>query len=271
MYYKVKMDNEVIDVISHIMFARIINKAICTSDAEHATGFLSSDYKKVYHIDGAPDGEYYPDGNAVLEETTQEEATLLKEVLASGAAVEDQDGEDVVVDEEPEPDPVAEMEEANAALESFREWKLKQLSDACRNTIESGFTEIIHNADGEKIYSYSLKEDDQINILMNMDMIMSGAESVIYHANSEPARVYLADDFKKLAMTANYCRMYNTSYFNCLKMWVNDLTDKVEIGKITYGSVVPDDYQTEAYVYICDVLKKIDTGYSFCNHEAGAE
>lgn len=254
MYYKVMANNEVIDVLSRLSLTRIINKSICKSGSKDATGFMSSDFNKIYHIDGAADGEYYKDGDAVLEEITEEEALLLKEVLESGASVENKDGEDVVVDE-PEEDPEEEIEVANAALESLKEWKIKQLSEACKKAIEEGFVIKKTTANGEKEYHYSLKEEDQINILMNMEMIRSGSEVVFYHANSEPTEAFTAETFTDLVKQANYCRTYNVAHFNCLKMWLYDMTDKMEISKVTFNSEIPDAYQTEGYMYICNIYK----------------
>ena len=69
------------------------------------------------------------------------------------------------VHEEPHEEPIPEVidDEPNITLEYVREAKLKQMSTACKHTIENGFDLIIRG----ETHHFSLTTQDQLN-LMNL-------------------------------------------------------------------------------------------------------
>ena len=81
-------------------------------------------------------------------------------------------------------------------------------------------------------------------------MISSGAEAVPYHADGEECRYYSADDFTAVATAATNWKLYNESYFNSLRAYIQSIETMEELLAVEYGMKVPLEYQT-------DVLRQI--------------
>ena len=69
----------------------------------------------------------------------------------------------------------------------------------------------------------------------------------MYHEKNKPCKFYSREDIEILIDAANQHRVYHTTYFNTLKMYINSLTDIIEISAIYYGIKIPEEYQTEAF------------------------
>jgi hypothetical protein len=82
-----------------------------------------------------------------------------------------------------------------------------------------------------------------------VELINAGAESVPYHAKGEPATLYSAQDIRKVASEATKHRIYHTTYYNCLKNFIEKL-DVNNLERVYYGMEIPEEYQTEALKYL---------------------
>jgi hypothetical protein len=116
---------------------------------------------------------------------------------------------------------------------SVREIKLAELSGASNADIVAGF----EHADGEH---YSLTIEDQKNILA-LSLAASQGQSVPYHADGEPCRVYAPEEFTALAEAATAHTVYRTTYYNFLKQWVLRCETPEDIAEIYYGAQLPED------------------------------
>ena len=81
-------------------------------------------------------------------------------------------------------------------------------------------------------------------------MISNGAEAVPYHADGEECRYYSADDFTAVTTAAPNWKLYNESYFNSLRAYIQSMDTMAELLAVEYGIEVPLEYQT-------DVLRQI--------------
>jgi len=54
-----------------------------------------------------------------------------------------------------------------------------------------------------------------------------------------------------IIQAATELKVYNTTYYNALKTYINSLETIEEISAITYGTPIPDEYKT-------DVLKTLE-------------
>lgn len=124
---------------------------------------------------------------------------------------------------------------------------ISKMSAACNATIISGIDVTL--SDGNT-YHYSLTIEDQINLMNLQSMVVSGAETVPYHADGEECRFYNAADFTLIVQAATAWKLYHESYFNSLRGYIQSLETDEEFDTITYGMEIPEEYQT-------DVLKQL--------------
>ena len=127
--------------------------------------------------------------------------------------------------------PVSEQDEL--VLEQNR--KILELQYVCQTTITSGINV------GEN--HYSLNTFDQINI-STLGLQAQGGTSVPYHADGELCRLYTPQEFLPIVQSATAHIMYHTTYFNCLKMQVRNMTNISEICNINYGDTLLPEYAT---------------------------
>lgn len=118
------------------------------------------------------------------------------------------------------------------------------MSDACNQAIVSGVDVTL--SDGGT-YHFGLSIEDQINMMNLQSMVLSGAESVPYHADGAGCRYYSADDFNKIAEAATAWKLYHESYFNSLREYIKSLNTNEELGDVEYGMEIPEEYQTDVF------------------------
>lgn len=129
MFYKVLMDNEIIDVIDGIQYCKYIkrsNLVLRCAWNERPEGIVSERLGKIFHVDGwlAPDIDNVFDGTVSLAEIDEDTFKELSEALASGETPSDGSLYDQT-EEEPEQkltlaqilkNRIAELEDENSQL-----------------------------------------------------------------------------------------------------------------------------------------------------------
>ena len=174
---------------------------------------------------------------ATITEITEEEYQTLVEAIENDEPIIIDDGDD---DNPPEDEPI--IINPDVTVEFVREAKIKQMSNVCRQTIEAGVDLEMYGA----IKHFSLTTQDQLN-LMSLQTLAQTSDIVPYHADGEDIIFYSADDINKIIEAANALRIYETTYFNNLKSYINTLQTIEEISSITYGTHIPYEYQTDAF------------------------
>lgn len=125
--------------------------------------------------------------------------------------------------------------------------KISEMSVACNDAIVSGVDVVL--SDGNT-HHFSLSIEDQLNLISLQGMVSSGAEAVPYHADGEECCYYSADDFTAIATAATEWKLYQESYFNSLRAYIQSMETMEELLAVEYGMKVPLEYQT-------DVLRQI--------------
>lgn len=129
----------------------------------------------------------------------------------------------------------------DSSIEIVRENIINQMSAACNAAIVGGVDVTL--SDG-KTYHFSLQLEDQLNMLSLQGMIANGTEAVPYHADGEECRYYSAEDFTAIATEATNWKLYQESYFNSLRAYIQSMETMPELLAVTYGMEVPAEYQT---------------------------
>lgn len=141
---------------------------------------------------------------------------------------------------QPIPEPEPEVSD-DGSIEMVRENIINRMSAACNAAIVGG---VYVTLSDEKEYHFSLQMEDQLNLLSLQGMIANGAEAVPYHADGEECRYYSAEDFTAIATEATNWKLYQESYFNSLRAYIQSMETMPELLAVTYGMEVPAEYQT---------------------------
>lgn len=234
-YYKL-LDDEFIGVVNSNDFVREnpVNGWLLTSN--ESLGQFVSFGNKLYRdfwMQPIPNNtQTY--SRVEIKEITEEEYNALKIAAANHEQIiiEDEDDEPITVEIEDEiPD---------ITVEYIREIKLKEMNSACRHAIELGFDLELRGA----TYHFSLSTQDQLN-LMSLSAMAQTQSLIPYHADGEEVTFYTSEEINQIVNAANTLKIYNTTYCNALKAYVNALETIEEISAIEYGTPIPEEYKTE--------------------------
>lgn len=173
--------------------------------------------------------------DAQLIEIQEDEYKAYMAAIAANEDIEDESNT-WVEPPEPAPNPV-DVE----SLAFIKQSKIKEMSNACRSTIERGFDLQLNDS---KIHHFSLSAQDQLN-LMALAAAAETEQLIPYHADGEQSMFFTAAEIKQIIATANAFKTYHTVYFNSLKSYINSLNTIEEVSTITYGVPIPAEYQTE--------------------------
>ena len=135
-------------------------------------------------------------------------------------------------------------------LEDAKKAKLKEVSEACENTIYAG----VDVSTSSGIEHFSLTEKDQLNLFGKKMQLIAGEEKMEYHEDGEPCKYFSAEDMQKIIDKAMFWVSYNTTYCNALNMMIKAATSAEEVEKMSWGMEVPEEFQNEV---LKDYMKKI--------------
>lgn len=239
-FYKVVLNDKIVDVLENVVWVKEnLRGRIVICGANEAVGVVSSDAKTIWHIAGASHMANHTFEDVKVVDIEESEAKELQTLLGLGGDVIDKDnGIDVEFpDETEEPEEIPE----DATLNEVKRICLERLSNACQQVIFDGFTVVMTN---ETEKHFTLKIEDQLNLLSLSTLIASGVEAIPYHASGELCEYYSVEDMMRIITTATEFKTYHTSYFNSLKNWIESMEDITEIGSIAYGDPVPEEYRS---------------------------
>lgn len=143
------------------------------------------------------------------------------------------------------------ISEIQEDLEYFKDIKIQEMSIDCYKAIIEGFDIVLSD---NKQHHFSLEVQDQLNLTRAELLIREGNTSKIpYHADGEEYCFYSTLDMNAIIIKAEETKLYNTVYFNSLKIYIKSLENVDDIMNIYYGVEIPLEYQS-------DVLKSLIKG-----------
>lgn len=145
----------------------------------------------------------------------------------------------------------------NYTLEQVVKFKSEEFSYFCDKNIASGIDVTLNDGTTEH---FSLTDNDQININSALTELMMGVESIEYHSDNGPFKLYSSDDMMTIYTTAQSKVKTETAYRNNLREWIKQLTDVEEIRKIAYGMDIPEEYWTDGWRSIQEKIKRQQEG-----------
>jgi len=172
---------------------------------------------------------------------TKEEYDAFISAIKTNQEIENNKTQEEVEEEEIEREinsPVDNITETS--LDFIRQSKISEMSLQCRKTIEAGVDVELRM----ETKHFSMDTQDQLN-LMSLGVMAQTQELIPYHADGETCIFYTADEINQIVAAATAHKVYHTTYYNALKNYINSLSTIEEIAAITYGTPIPDEYQSE--------------------------
>lgn len=234
-YYKIIQDNNFIGVACSTDFVRYQKRNHCLVSATEMNGEFVECNGQLYRSTWMPPvpNEFIRSfEQAIIIEINEEEYNIYHQAIERN--------EKITVDEDEYDIPLPTIIEDpinSTSIDLIRSLTLDNIKYECRKTIEAGFD--------WKDKHYSLTTQDQLN-LTDLNMLADVQDEIPYHADGEEVKLYSAAEIKELAAKATKFKIYQTTYYNSLKNYVNSLQTIEEIADITYGMEIPEEYKTEA-------------------------
>lgn len=125
--------------------------------------------------------------------------------------------------------------------------KIAEMSNTCNKVISKGFDVVLSD---NETHHYSLTTQDQSNLLVAKQELLSGNDAFMYHADGELYKYYSKEDIEKIIVCADYFKAYHLAYYNSLKAYIHTLKECVEVGNIFYGVEIPKEYLSDVLVVL---------------------
>lgn len=234
-YYKLIVNDSVIGAISSNDFIYYSPIVDCFLRGSEENGEYISFQNKLYRttwMNGIKVQQPYISASTI--EITVEEYEIYMAAIYNNQEIEEEI-------EEPEEEEIIVDPIYQDSLEFIRSSKIKEMSAACRHTIEKGFSLELRSG----AHHFSLTTQDQLN-LMNLNMLAQTQDLIPYHADGEECIFYTSDEINLIIETATNLKIYQTTYYNSLKTYINALETIEEIAAIEYGTPIPDEYKSDA-------------------------
>lgn len=174
-------------------------------------------------------------------EISEEEYNALNTAVENGEEIQVEEEQENVYDEI-NVDVIEEI-----TVDYLKNQKIKEIRKLCNQIITNGFDVTL--SDGEN-HHFSLTTQDQLNLTTLSAMAASGAENIPYHADGEPCKFFSVKDVQTIVQAAMDFKTFHITYHNALKSYVDSLMLMSDIEKVSYGTEIPEEYQS-------DVLKII--------------
>ena len=131
-----------------------------------------------------------------------------------------------------------------------REMKIREMRSKCKEKIVSGI-DVSFTNDNTVIEHFELTIEDQVNLNGLRAMVYSnnGVNNTLipYHCKGGEFKYYSREDILKIIECMDKHILYHTSYFNSLKMYINNLTDYNVVNSVEYGQEIPFEYMSEVF------------------------
>lgn len=139
-------------------------------------------------------------------------------------------------------------------IETIRNIKLKEISDACNHTIISGI-DIEFNK--EKVH-FNLSIEDQSNINNLFKVVELGGTEFPYQSDGGECRIYTAAEIAQIYIASQTLITTQTTYHNALKQYVQSLSSIEDIDAVTYGMELPEPYLTSVNKKLATAKAQMD-------------
>lgn len=139
---------------------------------------------------------------------------------------------------------VEDPEVKQPTIEDRKKALISQMDYECNQVIVNGFD---MSLDDRNLYHFSLKLEDQLKIQALAIKAQSGETELPYHADGQPCRFFSITEILNLNDMMEHLITYQTTYFNSLRTYIENVEDEAVLDAITYGVDIPEEYQSDVY------------------------
>lgn len=234
-YYKIVENNNIVGIATSNNFMRYAPQIDSYKRSDEQSGEYIS-YNGQFYRSGWMAPYTYKENfiSADIIEIPESEYNIYKETFKSQS----------IIEQAQEIEPIEETEivdyEQQISINFLRQSKISEMSYQCRRAIEAGVDVELRM----ETKHFSMDTQDQLN-LMSLGVMAQTQQLIPYHADGETCIFYTADEINKIVAAATAHKVYHTTYYNALKNYINSLSTIEEIAAITYGTPIPEEYQSE--------------------------
>ena len=144
----------------------------------------------------------------------------------------------------------------NMSVEEYRDYILKQISNACTQDIYLG-TEIEVNGVSQ---NFSFKAEDQINLLQLylMTKMYPTITAVPYHSDGNTCMFYTAEQIQLIYITLITRLISITTYVNQLNIYAGTLNTKEQLSQLNYGMELPEQYASVVDAIVAETVSALE-------------
>lgn len=134
-------------------------------------------------------------------------------------------------------------------LEEVQEMKVNEMNKAQQEIIQQGLD--VQLSDGSTEH-FTLTDHDQTSLMGLQTQVAVGIEQIPWHTSDEAehCKFYSNADMALITAAAMAYVTWHVTYFRDLRIYIRAIQSKEEIGAVTYGMDIPEQYQS-------DVLKAL--------------
>ena len=160
-------------------------------------------------------------------------------------------------------------------LEEYKQYKIKQISDACQNDIFAGVQVVLTTG----TETFTLKSEDQMDIANLYNTVIQAYGKVTelpYHSTHNLCKMYRYDDIIRIYIAAQACITQKTTMGNFAIQLARNASSKEELNNIYYGMTFSDDLQAQidailASTQITIVMIAEELGIDIVPHQEESE
>lgn len=141
-------------------------------------------------------------------------------------------------------------------IDSIRESKLIELSNACNDAINAG-TQVQLSDGSTESFTYDLA--DQANVSEMFTAVMAGATEYPYHQNGGDCKMYSAQDIVKIYSSLSGMKTGQITYQNQLKQYVKAMTNVDDVYEVSYGQELTGEYLEKYNTLIAQAQEQMQT------------
>ncbi len=147
------------------------------------------------------------------------------------------------------PEPMPEPEEPDyepyePTLEEIKVQKISEMNVEQQKIIQYGVEVPLSDGTTER---FTLKDQDQMSLMGLQTLAAQGIGQIPWHDadSAEHCKYYSAEDMGRITGAALSFISYQVTYFRDLRIYINSLLDKESVQSVTYGTYIPQEYQSE--------------------------
>lgn len=141
------------------------------------------------------------------------------------------------------PDPI-EPDPYIPTLDEVKAEKIASMNAIQQDVIQAGINVTL--TDGS-VEHFTLTSNDQTSLMGLQTQVATGEEKIPWHTSNqaEHCKYYSNADMALIVTAAMQYVSYHVTYYRDLRIYINSLTDAETVNAITYGTPIPEEYQSE--------------------------